>query len=89
LRTKVQEEKTMSSKYQSRYDRRTLFKGAAGLGLTSGLGGWASRQPAVAQDAASLEFWDMVWGPPEYIDTNDGLISQFNEANPAIQVEYR
>jgi multiple sugar transport system substrate-binding protein len=85
----VQEEKTMSSRYQSRFDRRMLFKGAAGLGLASGLGGWASRHSAAAQDAVGLEFWDMVWGPPEYIDTNEGLISQFNEANPGIQVEYR
>ena len=79
----------MSSPHRNRHNRRTLLKGAAGLGLAAGLGGWATRNPVAAQDAATLEFWDMVWGPPEYIDTNEALISQFNEANPAIQVEYR
>ena len=71
------------------HSRRTVLQGAAALGLAAGLGGGASGSRVAAQDAASLEFWDMVWGPPEYIDTNEALIAQFNEENPAIQVEYR
>jgi multiple sugar transport system substrate-binding protein len=75
--------------HQHRHNRRTLLKGVAGLGLATGLGGRAIGHPVSAQDAASLEFWDMVWGPPEYIDTNEALVSRFNEANPDIQVAYR
>ena len=75
--------------HQHRHNRRTLLKGVAGLGLAAGLGGRAIGHPVSAQDAASLEFWDMVWGPPEYIDTNEALVSRFNEANPDIQVAYR
>lgn len=38
--------------------------------------------------AASLQFWDMVWGPPEYIDTAKKLVDQFNQQTPSIQVTY-
>ena len=43
--------------------------------------------PARAQIA--LNFWDMIWGPPEYIDTAKKLVDQFNAQNPKIQVKYR
>jgi multiple sugar transport system substrate-binding protein len=79
----------MLSNHRNRHNRRTVLKGAGGLGLAAGLGGWSTGHPVAAQDATTLGFWDMVWGPPEYIDTNEALVSQFNEANPAIQVEYR
>ena len=75
--------------HQHRHNRRTLLKGVAGFGLAAGLGGRVSGHPVSAQDAASLEFWDMVWGPPEYIDTNEALVSRFNEEYPDIQVAYR
>ena len=74
---------------QRRQNRRTVLQGAAGLGIAAGLGGWAPGRAGAAQDTVDLEFWDMVWGPPEYIDTNEALVSQFNEAEPAIQVAYR
>ena len=35
-----------------------------------------------------IEYWDMVWGPPEYIDTANSLVDQFNEEHPDIQVNY-
>jgi multiple sugar transport system substrate-binding protein len=38
---------------------------------------------------ANLQFWDMVWGPPEYIDAAEALVEQFNEEYPGITVEYR
>jgi hypothetical protein len=31
----------------------------------------------------------MVWCPPDYIDTAEELIEQFNDEHPHIQVEYR
>ncbi len=79
----------MSSFARRRHNRRTLLKSLAGVGLATGLAGYAPDRSHAAQDAANLQFWDMVWGPPEYIDTNEALIAQFNEATPAIQVEYR
>ena len=46
--------------------------------------------PAVhAQSPVKLNFWDMIWGPPEYIDTAKELVTQFNREHPAVQVEYR
>jgi multiple sugar transport system substrate-binding protein len=36
-----------------------------------------------------LEFWDMVWGPPEYIETAQKLVDQFNEEHPNIKVNYQ
>jgi multiple sugar transport system substrate-binding protein len=44
---------------------------------------------AQAQEAVKLNFWDMIWGPPEYIDSAKELVSQFNKEHPNIQVEYR
>ncbi len=42
-----------------------------------------------ASAQTNIEFWDMVWGPPQYIDVATGLVDQFNAENPDIQVEYR
>ena len=69
-------------------DRRTLVKGAAALGA-SGLAGRRLGERARAQDGVPLEFWDMVWGPPEYIDTGGRLVEQFNQEHPGIAAEYR
>lgn len=44
---------------------------------------------AQAQEAVKLNFWDMIWGPPEYIDSAKDLVAQFNKEHPNIQVEYR
>lgn len=73
---------------RSALDRRAMLKGAAGLGLAAGLG-WRSAGRAGAQAGANLEFWDMVWGPPEYIDTGKKLTERFNQEHPDITVEYR
>ena len=79
----------MSVLHRNRLNRRALVKGAAGLGFAAGLGGRLSGSSVRAQDTANLQFWDMVWGPPEYIDTGEKLAAQFSELNPNIQVEYR
>lgn len=42
-----------------------------------------------AQSPARVDFWDMVWGPPAYMDTARALVAQFNKENPGIQVVYR
>jgi len=43
--------------------------------------------PARAQTV--LNFWDMVWGPPEYSETAKKLVDRYNAENPKIQVKYR
>lgn len=42
-----------------------------------------------AQAQVNLQFWDMIWGPPDYIDAAKGLVERFNQEHPEIQVEYR
>lgn len=77
------------TRFSHRTNRRTLVSGSAGLALGAALSGSLRMPAALAQDSANLEFWDMVWGPPEYIDTGTALTEQFSEENPDIQVEYR
>lgn len=60
-----------------RLSAATLFAAAAALVIS----------PAQAQ--TKLQFWDMIWGPPEYIETAEKIVSQFNAEHPDIQVEYR
>jgi multiple sugar transport system substrate-binding protein len=43
---------------------------------------------SVGSAQVEIEFWDMVWGPPVYIDTARGLVEQFNRERPDIQVNY-
>jgi multiple sugar transport system substrate-binding protein len=69
-------------------NRRALVKSAAAVGL-AGMVAPRVREVARAQDSANLEFWDMVWGPPEYIDTGEKLVAQFNADHPGIVVDYR
>ena len=81
----------MKSLSERTLDRRSLIKGGAVVGVAAGLTGglapraWARR----AQETVNLQFWDMVWGPPEYIDTAKRLVDQFNQEHPNVQVEYR
>ena len=42
-----------------------------------------------AKDAVDLQFWDMIWGGPEYIDTGKALVAKFNQEHPDITVTYR
>ncbi|MFI5014941.1 MAG: ABC transporter substrate-binding protein [Hyphomicrobiales bacterium] len=44
---------------------------------------------AGAKAQATINFWDQIWGPPEYIDTAKKLVEQFNSEHPKIQVKYR
>lgn len=51
--------------------------------------GQQSQAAAPAAGAAALQFWDMVWGPPEYIDTCKKVVDQFNQEHPDINVTYQ
>ena len=74
---------TIFSQLRQRGAARYLASIAAGalLGL--------STLSASAQQPVTLNFWDMIWGPPEYIDAAKGLVDQFNTEHPEIKVEYR
>jgi multiple sugar transport system substrate-binding protein len=42
-----------------------------------------------AKDHVDVQFWDMIWGGPEYIDAGKALVAQFNQEHPDITVTYR
>src|ERR1700719_237170 len=42
-----------------------------------------------AKDHVDLQFWDMIWGGPEYFDSGKALVAQFNQQHPDITVTYR
>jgi multiple sugar transport system substrate-binding protein len=42
-----------------------------------------------AKDHVDLQFWDMIWGPPEYIDAGKALVTEFNQEHSDISVTYR
>jgi multiple sugar transport system substrate-binding protein len=54
--------------------------------LTAVFAGLSSVQ---AKDHVDIEFWDMIWGPPEYIDVGKALVAQFNQEHADIRVTYR
>lgn len=35
-----------------------------------------------SKDHVDLQFWDMIWGGPEYIDAGKALVGQFNQEHP-------
>ena len=45
--------------------------------------------PAQAKPKVDLQFWDMIWGGPQYIDAGKALVAQFNQEHPDINVTYR
>lgn len=82
--------------------RRQFLKGAALTGITLGLaacipptaapstgGQPAAGGAAPAAAPVEIDYWDMVWGPPEYIDTGKKLIEQFNSEHPEIKATYQ
>jgi multiple sugar transport system substrate-binding protein len=42
-----------------------------------------------AKDHVDLQFWDMIWGGPEYIEAGKALVAQFNQEHSDITVTYR
>ncbi len=43
----------------------------------------------LSKDHVDLQFWDMIWGGPEYIDSGKALVAEFNQEHPDITVSYR
>lgn len=44
---------------------------------------------APAPDVVEITYWDMVWGPPEYVDAAKALTEKFNAEQSAIKVTYQ
>ena len=44
---------------------------------------------ALASEPVELDFWDMTWGPTEYISTAEKLVEEFNASHPNIKVKYQ
>lgn len=42
-----------------------------------------------SDEKINLEFWDMTWGPAEYISTAEGLVQKFNDSQDEIEVTYQ
>ncbi len=42
-----------------------------------------------SKDHVDLQFWDMIWGGPEYIDAGKALVAQFNQEHHDITASYR
>ncbi len=64
--------------------RRTTLAFAL-LAATSVLGISGS----ASAETVKLQFWDMIWGQPEYIKAAQKIVQDFNKEHPEIQVEYR
>jgi multiple sugar transport system substrate-binding protein len=69
--------------------RRDFLKAAAAVGAGVAAAQLPVTSAVFAQDTANLEFWDMVWGPTEYIDTAKKIVDDFNASQSAIQVTYQ
>ena len=86
---------------ETNLSRRSFLKGAAMIGLGAPLFAACAVPAAPAtttgqEEAAApaaevkvVEFWDMVWGPPEYVDTGNKLVAQFNEEHTDMQATYQ
>jgi len=70
--------------------RRDFLKAAAAVGAGVAMAQLPATRAISAQgEAAKIDFWDMVWGPPEYIETAKKLVDQFNKSQSAAQVTYQ
>jgi len=49
----------------------------------------AGDSKTASSDKIKLEFWDMVWGPAEYISEGEALTKKFNEEHDNIEVTYQ
>jgi len=68
-----------------RSQRTRLLTVIAVTTVTALLGPFAGQ----AKDHVDLQFWDMIWGGPEYIDAGKALVAQYNQEHPDITVTYR
>ena len=81
----------------SGFSRRQFLKATAAIGLATPILAACTALPAApapggaapSQAVADIMYWDMVWGPPEYIDTGKKLVDQYNASQGAYKVTYQ
>ncbi|MGO1074944.1 ABC transporter substrate-binding protein [Inquilinus sp. CA228] len=69
---------------RSGLSRRTLIQA-----VLAGSVGAAGIPRAVAAGPVEIDFWDMSWGPQEYLGAAEQLVSEFNSTQSDIRVRYR
>jgi multiple sugar transport system substrate-binding protein len=75
----------MRSTTKPRLAKARFFTSLAVTAVTTLVGAFTGH----AKTHVDLQFWDMIWGPAEYIDTGKALVAQFNQEHPDITVTYR
>lgn len=68
--------------------RNALLRSAAAA-LVAALAALGAPAGSQAQDVVTLDFWDMMWGGPNYPGIGQRLVDEWNSENPGIQVKYR
>jgi multiple sugar transport system substrate-binding protein len=69
---------------------KVVVLGEAATALAGCVPAVATESAAATESAvAEIQFWDMVWGPPEYIDSAKKLVEKFNQSQSAIKVTYQ
>src|SRR5512136_304783 len=95
--------KNMKSQNWDRISRRQFLKAIGAGAATAALAACTPAAPAPqptsgpqakptsppAAPATTVQFWDMVWGPPEYVDTGKKLIDQFNGQSANVKATYQ
>lgn len=95
----------MSKQAEGKMTRRDFLRMVEMVGLGAAASSLASCAPAIsgpaatsapeatatpgAGKAAEIQFWDMVWGPPEFIDSAKKLTEKFNQSQSAIKATYQ
>lgn len=90
----------MKNQFSASLSRRSFLQ-VAGIGAATAAlaacvapsaapqAGASAGASASASGTVDIQFWDMVWGPTEYVETAQKLVEQFNAANPGIKVTYQ
>lgn len=88
----------------SALSRRQFLKAAAAIGIATPIlaactapaaapatGGQAAAGEAAAPSTAvaDVAYWDMVWGPPEYVDTAKKLADNYNASQGKYKITYQ
>jgi multiple sugar transport system substrate-binding protein len=84
----------------STISRRQFLKATAAIGIATPILAACTAVPAAPAAApageaapstsvADVTYWDMVWGPPEYVDTAKKLADQYNASQGNYKVTYQ
>ena len=85
----------------STISRRQFLKATAAIGIATPILAACTAVPAAPSAApageaaapstavADVMYWDMVWGPPEYVDTGKKLAEQYNASQGKYKVTYQ